>query len=87
MIYHAIALLLAQSGFANIEAHVKANKCVFKNQKDFRDWLMGWVPHATGLAEDEAREFVEDITQAVPNCPGDIVCAQYSLHVTAQKPD
>ncbi len=81
-----ITPLLERCGFVNIDARIKANECVFKNQKDLCDWLMGWVPYATGLVEDKAQEFVQDTTQAFKNCPGDIVCTQYSLHVTAQKP-
>ena len=47
---------------------------------------MGWVPHATGLTEDKAQEFVQDVTQAAKNSTGDLVCTGYSLHVSAQKP-
>jgi hypothetical protein len=65
---------------------VKGNECVFKNHKALCDWLMGWVPHATGLPEDKAQEFVQDITQAARSCTGDLVSVGYSLHVKAQKP-
>jgi hypothetical protein len=47
---------------------------------------MGWVPHATGLPEDKAQEFVSDVMQATKKVPGDLVTIGYSLHVTAQKP-
>lgn len=83
--------LLEQCGFVNIDAQTKANESVFKNQQELCDWLMGWVPHATGLTENKAQEFVQDVTQAAKNAPGALVTTGalvtigYSLHVKAQK--
>ncbi len=78
--------LLEQCGFVNIDAQTKAHESVYKNQKEFCDWLMGWVPHATGLTEARAQEFVSDVTQTAKKAPGDLVITGYSLHVRAQKP-
>jgi len=45
---------------------------------------MSWEPPATGLAEDRAREFMQDIPQVLKNVPGKIVTTGKSLHVSAQ---
>ncbi|MEI6242240.1 MAG: methyltransferase domain-containing protein [Chlamydiota bacterium] len=78
--------LLEKCGFVTNDVQVKAKESVFKNQKEMCDWLMGWIPHGTGLSEDRAQEFVQDITQTAKNAPGDLVFIGYSLHVSAQKP-
>jgi len=80
-----IRLLLERCGFVNIDAHVKKDERVFKDQKELCDWLMGWVPYATGLDEDKALEFLQDVTSWAKDVPGDLVSVGYSLHVSAQK--
>lgn len=81
-----IRLLLDQCGFVNIDACIQVNDRVFKNQKELCDWLTGWVPHATGLAEDKAQELIQDMAKSAKHCDGNLVCAGDSLHVRALKP-
>ena len=82
----AIKLLLEQCGFVDIDAHIEESRRVFKNQKELCEWLMGWVPHATGMDGDRALEFVQDVTHAAKKCTGELVSSGYSLHIKAQKP-
>jgi hypothetical protein len=61
--------MLEQCCFVNIDAQTQANESIFKNQKELSDWLIGWVPHATGLPEDKAQKFVSDVMQNAKKAP------------------
>lgn len=82
-----IKALMEEVGFVNIKAEIKRNDRVFKNLKDLHGWLMGWVPHATGLVGEKALELVQDIAQVAEEHDGKLVCVGDSLHVEAQKPE
>lgn len=83
----AIKPLLEHCGFVNnIDPYMTADEFRFENQEKLCNWMMAWVPYATGLTEERAREFVHELTQRPKDAPEEIKTKGSSLHVSAHKP-
>lgn len=76
--------LLTKVGFVDVDAVIKDSPYVFESPKEQSDWMMGWVPYATGLTEEQARNFLD--TWVLKGASGKITTKGRSLHVIAQKP-
>lgn len=60
----------------------------FQNKEDLFNWTFAWIPHSTGLSDDKAREFTQDIVDGV--CAlrndGQIILESAILDARAIKP-
>ena len=59
------AKLLEDAGFKNINVQTKEKSCSFQNKKDLFNWSLAWLPHATGLGEEKAKELAQDIVDYI----------------------
>ncbi len=55
------AAMLHQCGFKNIQAITLQASTEYESSEKLLQWLMAWVPYATGLPQDEDLEFAQDI--------------------------
>ena len=57
--------LLANAGFKNLDVQTKEGFRAFTDKEELFNWALAWVPHATGLSGDKAKEFTNDIVDAI----------------------
>jgi trans-aconitate methyltransferase len=53
--------MLEACGFTAIDVRYEERTTTYSNQEALFDWLMGWVPHSTGLPLEQAQEFARDM--------------------------
>jgi trans-aconitate methyltransferase len=61
---HVLAILEA-CGFMTIDVRYEERTTTYPNQEALFDWLMGWVPHSTGLPLEQAQAFARDMVAAM----------------------
>ena len=59
--------MLKQCGFNNIDVKLNIVLQTFPGKEDLFNVLFAWVPHFTGLPDDKAREFTQDVVETVCN--------------------
>jgi hypothetical protein len=57
--------LLKTVGFHDIDVKRERVEHLFKDEKDLFNMVFSWVPHSTGLPDDKARKFTQDIVDRV----------------------
>ena len=57
--------MLVECGFKNIRIEIVRTSRFFNTTEAFVDYAMGWVPHATGLPNDQAFVFAHDLANNV----------------------
>jgi len=79
--------LLSMAGFEEIEVKVVDFSREFEDKKDLFNAMFAWVPSATGLSKDRAKEFTWDIVESIcsANKKDKIVWGTKSLHASAKK--
>jgi trans-aconitate methyltransferase len=60
-----LAGALSACGFVEVHVDVIEGARPYKDERALLDWIMAWLPHATGLAGDDALEFGRDIVANV----------------------
>lgn len=60
-----LAEALGACGFAEVQVDVVEGARSYEDEKTLLDWIMAWLPHATGLAGDDALDFGSDIVANV----------------------
>ena len=60
-----LAAILAQGGFADVQVDAIEAARPYADDQALLDWILAWLPHATGLAGDLAVEFGRDIVANV----------------------
>jgi trans-aconitate 2-methyltransferase len=60
-----LAKLLSECGFADVEVEVVSGARPYADEQALLDWIMAWLPHATGLSGGDALEFGRDIVENV----------------------
>lgn len=53
--------LLQQAGFEEYKVHCETLEATFASREEFLNKQLTWVPYATGLTGQEARDFAQDI--------------------------
>jgi hypothetical protein len=59
------AALIKVAGFKNIDACTEWHAQMFASKQALLDHLMTWMPHATGLPDDQALECAQSLAQRV----------------------
>lgn len=57
--------MLVECGFKNIRIKIVRTSRFFNTTEAFVDYAMGWVPHATGLPNDQAFVFAHDLADNI----------------------
>lgn len=57
--------LLKNCNFSNINVKVDGNTRVFADCDTLFNWIINWLPHATGLSVENARELAQDIVENI----------------------
>ena len=60
-----LSTILSECGFSDVQVDVVEGARPYQDEKALLDWIMAWLPHATGLAGEEALEFGRDIVANV----------------------
>jgi trans-aconitate methyltransferase len=75
--------LLESTGFKKIRVNQEIKEKIYKDKEEIFNWAFAWVPHATGLPENKAREFTDDIVKSVCNTQSDNKLSLKSRHIEA----
>jgi trans-aconitate methyltransferase len=79
--------MLNQCGFNNIDVQCNVVAQTFSNKENLFNWAFAWVPQLTGLPDDKAREFTQDIVDVVSQArnDGQLILESALLDITAIK--
>ncbi|MFH0898537.1 MAG: class I SAM-dependent methyltransferase, partial [bacterium] len=57
--------LFAQAGFIRTRVELNIKKRIYKSGDDLVAWLMGWIPHSSGLPKGKDLEFAQATVQHI----------------------
>jgi trans-aconitate methyltransferase len=80
---------LTACGFENVGIRVLEGARPYRDEKALLDWIMAWLPHATGLSGEAAlefgREIVENVRASQPPDQGGLVLRSRMLAARATR--
>lgn len=80
--------LLEQAGFDGVIVQCKKVETVFKSEQEFLNQTLTWVPYATGLSDENAHAFAQDVVDRnVQRHGGRLVNTTSSLYAQATRRD
>lgn len=80
--------MLESCGFKDIDVQCNVAKRLLKNKEELFNWAFAWVPHSTGLSDNKAREFTQDVVDSVCRTQkdGQVILEIVRLNARAIKP-
>lgn len=80
--------MLERTGFKTIDIKHEVTLRTFDSTQDIFNWAFAWVPHLTGLPEDKAREFTQDVVDSICESrhDGKLILERARLKISATKP-